>query len=358
MEIRKARRGKKKLRMALVGVPGAGKTFSALAIASGMATKILLIDTENGSSELYADKFDFDVLPLDQYHPNKFIEAIIEGGRLGYEAIIIDSLSHAWYEMLELAGGKFDGWAKVKPLERKLMDSMLHSPSHIFASMRSKSEYVMEDYQHQGKTKVKPVKVGTSAVQAQGIEYEFDIAGDLDLSHLFSITKSRCEQLTDTRWLKPGKELADILTAWLSEGVDVVLPRSPAQKNADFKQKREELGVDVKVAIEILSRFSAKTPADLTESQLTQAIAMLETEAIFLDTLKIGAVPFEFGIELLREYYAKLFADLTEEQQDHVIDLIEKKATDLSIDPYNKGNPDSDDIDLPDIDATDIPVGD
>lgn len=323
--------------MALVGVPGAGKTFSALAIASGMAEKILVIDTENGSSELYADKFDFDVLSLDQYHPNKFIEAITEGGRLGYEAIIIDSLSHAWYEMIDLANsnknGSFQGWASVKPLERKLMDAMLHSPAHIFASMRSKSEYVMEEYQHQGKTKTKPTKVGTKAVQTEGIEYEFDLAGDLDLSHLFSITKSRCEILTDTRWLKPGKELADILTAWLSEGVDVILPRSPEQKIANFKDKREKLGVDIEVARTILSRFKVTTPANLSESELTQAIAILEEEGSYLKALANAGVPVETGTEILHDWEVKLFSDLDKDQKISVLESIEAESVAIAGNP-------------------------
>ena len=55
MEIRKALRKQAKIKLALQGASGTGKTYSALLLASGMIAwpKIAIIDTENHSADLY-----------------------------------------------------------------------------------------------------------------------------------------------------------------------------------------------------------------------------------------------------------------------------------------------------------------
>ena len=67
MAFKKATKKNAKLRLALFGVSGSGKSFSALRIATGLAGKngkIAFIDTERGSASKYADRFDFDVCEL------------------------------------------------------------------------------------------------------------------------------------------------------------------------------------------------------------------------------------------------------------------------------------------------------
>ena len=54
-------RKKSKLRLALTGVSGAGKTLSALYIAYGITgdwNKVVLIDTEHERARFYADRSD------------------------------------------------------------------------------------------------------------------------------------------------------------------------------------------------------------------------------------------------------------------------------------------------------------
>ena len=53
---RKAERKKAKLRLGIVGPAGSGKTYSSLLIAAGLGGRIALIDTENGSGDLYAGR--------------------------------------------------------------------------------------------------------------------------------------------------------------------------------------------------------------------------------------------------------------------------------------------------------------
>ncbi|MBD2006467.1 MULTISPECIES: ATP-binding protein [Cyanophyceae] len=214
---KKATKQSIKIRLAISGASGSGKTYSALAIASHLGSSIAVIDTERGSASRYADLFDFDVCELNSHHPAKYIEAIQSAEAAGYQTIIIDSLSHAWFAELELAGKGFDGWKNVRPLERKLIDAMIGSSSHIIATMRSKTEYLMEEYQAKdGKTKTAPKKIGTAPIQSSGIEYEFDVAGEMDYNHLLTISKSRCSELSDRTFLNPGKEVAEILKNWIA----------------------------------------------------------------------------------------------------------------------------------------------
>jgi len=95
----KAERKKAKLRLALCGPSGCGKTFSALLIAKGLAPsgKIALIDTENGSGELYSDLAEYDVATLrPPFMPERYMALIRGAENAGYDVLIIDSLSHAW----------------------------------------------------------------------------------------------------------------------------------------------------------------------------------------------------------------------------------------------------------------------
>jgi hypothetical protein len=86
--------------------------------------------------------------------------------------------------------------------------------------MRSKTEWVMEEYTAKdGRNKSAPKKIGMAPVQASGIEYEFDVAGEMDYNHILTISKSRCPALTDRTFLNPGKEVADILTEWIKPPV-------------------------------------------------------------------------------------------------------------------------------------------
>ena len=213
---KKATKSNLKIRLALSGASGSGKTYSALSIASNLGNRIALIDTERGSASKYADLFNFDTCELTNHHPAKYIEAIRQAEDMGYEIIIIDSLTHAWFSELELAGGRFDGWAKVRPLERKLIDSMIGSKCHIIATMRTKTEWLIEENQKNGKSSYSPKKVGTSPIQSSGIDFEFDVAGELDYTHILTISKSRCPAVTDKTFLNPGKELALELKSWLA----------------------------------------------------------------------------------------------------------------------------------------------
>lgn len=231
MEFTKATKKKARLRMAVTGPAGSGKTYSALAIASAMGGRTALVDTEHGSASKYADLFDFDTLELDVFAPAQYVMAIRSAEQAGYDNLVIDSLSHGWMgkggalEMVgqgtKKTGNSYTAWGDVTPEQNSMVEAILGSKCHLFATMRSKMDYVLEQ---NSKGKQVPRAVGLAPVQRDGIQYEFDVIGDLNLAHVMSITKTRCPFLEGKSFEKPGKELADILLAWLTDGADMPKP--------------------------------------------------------------------------------------------------------------------------------------
>ncbi|MBO3463099.1 ATP-binding protein [Aetokthonos hydrillicola Thurmond2011] len=278
---KRATKSQIKIRLALSGASGSGKTFSALSVASHISNKVAVIDTERGSASRYADLFNFDVCELDNHHPAKYIDAIKAAEAAGYEVIIIDSLSHAWYAELELvdqAKNSFTAWKDVRPLERRLLDTIVRCNSHVIATMRSKTEW--DTSQKDANGKMKPVKIGTAAIQVSGIEYEFDIAGELSAEHILWISKSRCPELQDTSWLKPGSELAVVLKRWI--GTSPVPSTTAANSNPNnerVKQIRTLLGIDGKAVLEWLKTEKvANSPAELETKQVDELVQWMAVQ--------------------------------------------------------------------------------
>jgi hypothetical protein len=224
---KKATKKQLKARIALAGPAGSGKTYSALSIATGLGKKIAVVDTERESASLYSDIFDFDVCPLETGHPQKYIDAIEEAGKAGYDVLIIDSFSHAWdgvdgaLELVDKATKRSrtknsftDGWGEVTPLHRRLLDAVLTSPCHVIVTMRSKMAYEMEE--RNGK-KV-PVKIGLQPIQRAGVEYEFTITADMNLDNEMVVSKTRCPKFKRAVIKEPGKKFGEDLLAWLDAG--------------------------------------------------------------------------------------------------------------------------------------------
>lgn len=238
----KATKTRARLRMAMIGASGNGKTYSALSVASAFG-KTAVIDTERGSASKYAGLFDFDVLELMEYHPQKYIDAIRAAAGAGYDVLVIDSLSHAWsgtggvLEIVDKAaarsqGNKFAGWRDGTPLHNALVDAILNAPMHVIVTMRSKTEYVLDKDERTGKTQ--PRKVGLAPVQRDGMEYEFDLVGDMDTDNNFVVTKSRIPALSNAVIAKPSRELGETLLQWLNDGADAPpQPATPLQRNSE-----------------------------------------------------------------------------------------------------------------------------
>ncbi len=227
---KKAERKSAKLRAALCGISGSGKTYSALLLARGLAGasgKIAVIDTERGSASLYADITDFDVAELaPPYSPARY-KALITAAAKEYDVLVIDSLSHAWSAeggildmhdkatMSNKGGNSYTAWRDVTPQHNQLVDAILSCPCHVIATIRSKTAYELQD---NGNGKKTPVKIGLAPIQRDGMEYEFTLVLDVSVSnHIASSSKDRT-QLWDGRNDKITVAHGTELREWLESG--------------------------------------------------------------------------------------------------------------------------------------------
>ena len=213
-----------KLKLGIMGPSGSGKTFSADRLAAGLCPggKIAFLDTENGSASLYADRFAFDVMDMRApFSVAKFLAAIDDAVKSGYDCLIIDSISAEWQEllaekeMLDARGGNsFTNWASITKKHEDFKKAFVQAPIHIIACMRSKQEYVL---QANDKGKQAPVKVGMGAVQREGFEYECSVVFDVDMAHHAKTSKDRTGLFGDEIF-QITEETGQQLLAWLQKG--------------------------------------------------------------------------------------------------------------------------------------------
>lgn len=239
IEFEKAERQKAKLRMAITGVSGAGKTLSSLYIAYGITddwNKIALIDTEHERARFYSEREDLETgqflyTPFyPPYNPQKYIEAVKEGSKLvGSDGvIIIDSLSHAWngeggvldmknsVKMKNPKQNDFVAWNELSKYQNQLINTLMSVDCHLIVTMRSKMQYAL---QLDERGRQVPVKLGLGAIQREDTEYEFDIVLDISRDHIATASK-------DVTFLNEYGEiitpdLGRQLSEWLNSGKEV-----------------------------------------------------------------------------------------------------------------------------------------
>ena len=285
-QFKKAARTARKIRVAVDGPSGSGKTYSLLRLAftlqaGGLCKRIAVIDSENGGSEAYAGEspdgnpWDFDVLNLTTYSPTTYVQALSAACAGGYDCVIIDSLSHAWMgkdgalDLVDRKGGRFDAWKDVTPLQRQMIDAIIQCPAHVLASMRTKTDYVVEK-DERGKSI--PRKVGLAPVQRDGVEYEFDVYGTLDLDHALRITKSRCSLLQDAYTLKPNEEFWRPLVKWLTTAEPVQSAEDAARATIHAASTLEQLQMAWK-AIPAHVQQKVAADKDQRKAELTKTAA-------------------------------------------------------------------------------------
>lgn len=237
MEIRKAARQKAKLRVGVSGPSGSGKSYSAILIANGIASdksKVAIIDTENGSADLYADLGDFSVIRLEApYSPERYVEAINSIEKAGFEVVIIDSVTHEWdgkggcLESNDLLGQtRFKGntwaaWSVTTPRHQKFIEAITTSPLHVITTARSKTDTIQTDDK-----KVK--KIGLKEIQREGFEYELTLNFTLDRDgHYATSSKDRTKLFSETNPFVITEETGKILKNWAESGVEAIAAPKP-----------------------------------------------------------------------------------------------------------------------------------
>jgi hypothetical protein len=225
MDLRQASKKQAKIKLALAGCSGSGKTFSSLLIAYGITnnwSKIAVIDSESGSADLYAHLGNYNVLALKApYTPERYITAIEACEQAGMEVIIIDSISHCWENLLEfhsnMQGNSFTNWNKITPRQTLFVNKILTSSCHIISTMRTKQDYVLNEKNG----KLVPEKVGLKTIMRDGIDYEFTIVLDIDLKHYAKASKDRTNLFSDKPEFIITSDTGRAILNWCNESTNV-----------------------------------------------------------------------------------------------------------------------------------------
>ncbi|MGL5328338.1 MAG: AAA family ATPase, partial [Peptostreptococcaceae bacterium] len=180
--------------------------------------RICFIDTENRRSCYYASKFDFDILELDEYSPEAYVDAIDDALEEGYKIIVVDTVSLEWSFLLDIhskmPGNSFANFAKITPRHDKFLDKILQSDAHFIVCCRSKEKYVLEEQNG----KQVPVKKGVELVMREGMEYIMTASFNVDMTtHTYSSMKDNTDLFTYDGNLMTEKDGVNLIK-WANNG--------------------------------------------------------------------------------------------------------------------------------------------
>ena len=243
LTIRKAERKQAKIKLGIQGPSGSGKTFGALHLAKGLCSKwdkIVVIDTENRSSDLYAHLGEFGVLPMESpYSPEEYIAAIELCELAGFECIIIDSISHEWEGaggILEIhgkmSGNSFANWAKVTPRHNAFVQKILQSKCHVISTIRTKQHYVLNERDG----KFVPERVGMKGITREGMDYEMTVVFDLDVKHMARVSKDRTGIFNKVSPFRITEATGKKISKWCNEGTDPQVIRIQVEQCSSKKE--------------------------------------------------------------------------------------------------------------------------
>ena len=245
IQLQRAQRSQVKIKLALAGVSGSGKTMSSLLLAFGLVKaahpdwtdmqcwdKICIIDTENGSASLYANKSvgsfhigEFFTLPMRApFEPTKYIDYIHAAEQAGIEVLIIDSMSHCWTgeggsldkqgKITARTGNSYTAWRDITPDHNRLIDTILQSTCHVICNFRAKQEYV-QTKDNNGKTVIKNMGLGLQF--RDSVEYELSTLLMIDSDHVANATKDRTG-LFDGKYFTITPDTGKAIYQWLATG--------------------------------------------------------------------------------------------------------------------------------------------
>ncbi len=213
------------VRMGICGPSGCGKTLTALKLAAVLGTRVCILETERDTAKLYVNNPDvpkpYYIKQLTKFHPDNYIKWVNNAADHGFDVCIIDSLTPSWNGangVLDIAGSDIRGWKTATPKYQELVQCVtgMNNRMHVIATFRSKQEHVMAMDEATGKMKV--TKKGLLPIHRDEMIYEWDIVGDMDMSHTISfdgVGKTRASVLDGKTFEKPGQELGSIIRDWL-----------------------------------------------------------------------------------------------------------------------------------------------
>ena len=243
------------MRTAIFGASGSGKTLYALEIAkvltNGDMKRVLVVDTENESSGLYSDKYQFMIQPWEgDYDPLVLAELIRQADNSpDFDVIIIDGLTPFWNGkggMLDLVekyapkGNTQAGWGKASNHETEMKEQILATKSHLIVTMRAKAISQDDPDPSLREIGMKPDQRGT-------IFYEFNTGIYIHKDHSSQITKTRCDAIDENAKFSAqdgAQAYAEIEAAWLADNTAYADPQDVAELVSKFEEISDQKIMD------------------------------------------------------------------------------------------------------------------
>ena len=298
-QLQKAKRIQAKVKVAIGGASGSGKTLSSLLMAHGLVKAehpdwneaqiwdhIAVIDAENQSASLYVGKQvgptvigSYNVINMEPpFEEQNLIDAIAVCEQANMECVIIDSMSAFWVDALETQGkiaertkSNFSAWKPVKSDQNRMMQALLQAKVHVIANYRAKMDYV-QDTNENGKKVVRQVGMGFIA-EGTNI-YEYTLALMLDADHVANAIKDRTG-VFDGLFFTITSDTGRKLYQWMAEG-EVVQPAPVIQKAEDVQPEAPAIDMErVKkaiAAVDPLVKAAAAEDRDGTIARIKEII--------------------------------------------------------------------------------------
>ena len=251
--------------------------------------RLCVIDTENESGSLYVGTVvngvrvgEYLTINLDApFSAARYLEAIDVAEQNGVEFLIIDSLSHAWSgegglldvqsNIAKRSGNSYTAWREVTPQHNKLVDRVLQCPMHVAITLRTKTEYVIED---NGNGKKSPKKVGMAPVFRDGIEYEVTVFFELSQDHIASATKDRTG-VFDGQFFTITPDTGSKIRAWLEDS-DTTDQSKPVITTARQSKEPEASSTEDVPLAELVNRTMMKHCEGMNADQKSVVAAKLK----------------------------------------------------------------------------------
>lgn len=261
--------------------------------AADLWERICVIDTENASGNLYVGTQaggirvgEYLTIGLEPpFSAARYLEAIDLAEQNGVEFLIIDSLSHAWSgegglldvqaNIAKRTGNGYTAWRDVTPQHNRLVDRILQCNMHIAATLRTKTEYVIED---NASGKKAPRKVGMAPIFREGFEYEMSVFFELALDHSASATKDRTG-LFDGRYFIITPEIGTQIHQWLA-GASTDSPSPVIAQSAPAAKSEKTLAECVDEAMIAYCRDLTREEKESVAAELKQIAGTANYRAV------------------------------------------------------------------------------
>lgn len=223
-------------RAAIAGLPGAGCTYSALGIGTGMLPDqgtLGVIDTGRGASGHLAGVFPHQQMRLHTFEPQSLIRALAVAADRRINVLVVDNLSPFWSgrggalaQVDASRAGRTKGdttsrWKDVAPVLQDMAEALMTYPGHLVATFRVQTEWAVQETDPGHPV---PVRFATKLDQQAGLEYEFGLVGTLDGAHTLTVDKSHYLAVpVGSRHELPGADFGRAITGWLDDA-----PGTPA----------------------------------------------------------------------------------------------------------------------------------